>query len=713
MLLEALKKAAEDKKKALESSEQSPKKTIDSGSDDLLTSKKVMPDIAQKQTSSLSSSSDENIQLPSDIVGVTNKNHSADEKKLSSFQELVEDDGASQSSLKLTLDNSLIQESSSTNLGANSRSPKSSTDDEQPKLKLVLEETVVEQNINDKTTLTDDFEPVMTKGESSELIDSDVVHDNKEYETAQESDVSDILNKKSEKEHHAVKEECDELSLSEQKINLEDDIKPVGDVSGQYINNALDEGVIPLKKAAKKEKTPGGVVEESQKYESAVNSLTMASTLKSKKIESEEESESFKWSLDSLPGYLKLGKGENKKSSAALNPILVSGALSDDPSRNSRQSSPKLILILLMMLFFIGIIFYGILYYQTEYEAVENNMKKYNLVKAQISEKEAKDMTVSIDENIEQTTRDLPVSSKKIEDVYSEGGVDGKEVVDIIELQSSESKEGVKSLNKERTSLLEKNPVTPMSSASNIVRPVNKISQNSASNASPRSDSVAHIASSPVIYRKNIENNAAKKATIVVHTEKAILAEAYLSYKQESYTAAQQAFESVLKINPSNEFALIGLGNTAVTEQNYLLAMEYYQQALLAHPSSLNAFEAIANIAGFIVLNEEWKTSLLGMVLDYPESAILQYALGNLYVGEQDWLAAQNAYFQAVSLEPENANYIVNLAVSLDQLGKYKLATKYYTEALSLIGIQAVNFDEAEVKNRLITIRQFIAEKNL
>ena len=697
MLLEALKKAAEDKKKALESSEQSPKETIDSGSDDLLTSKEVIPDIAQKQTSSLSASSDENIQLPSDIVGVTNKNHSADEKKLSSSQKLVEDDGASQSSLKLTLDNSLIQESSSTNLGASSRSPKSSIDDEQPKLKLMLEETVVEQNINDKTTLTDDFEPVTTKGESSEVIDSDVVHDNKEYETVQE---------------------CDELSLSEQtlseqKINLEDDIKPVGDVSGQYINNVLDEGVIPLKKEAKKEKTPGGVVEESQKYESAVNSLTMASTLKSKKIESEEESESFKWSLDSLPGYLKLDKGENKKSSAALNPILVSGALSDDPSRNSRKSSPKLILILLMMLFFIGIIFYGILYYQTEYEAVENNMKKYNLVKAQISEKEAKDMTVSIDENIEQTTRDLPVSSKKIEGVYSEGGVDGKEVVDIIELQSSESKESVKFLNKERTSLLEKNPVKPMSSASNIVRPVNEISQNSASNASPRSDSVAHVASSPVISRKNIENNTAKKATIVVHTEKAILAEAYLSYEQESYTAAQQAFESVLKINPSNEFALIGLGNIAVTEQNYLLAMEYYQQALLAHPSSLNAFEAIANIAGFIVLNEEWKTSLLGMVLDYPESATLQYALGNLYAGEQDWLAAQSAYFQAVSLDPENANYIVNLAVSLDQLGKYKLATKYYTEALSLVGIQTVNFDEAQVKNRLITIRQFIAEKNL
>ncbi|VAW47630.1 hypothetical protein MNBD_GAMMA04-482, partial [hydrothermal vent metagenome] len=207
-------------------------------------------------------------------------------------------------------------------------------------------------------------------------------------------------------------------------------------------------------------------------------------------------------------------------------------------------------------------------------------------------------------------------------------------------------------------------------------------------------------------------NPPSPKAVIKVHSEESILSEAYLSYQQGDFLSAEQSFESVLAMNPQNEFALIGLGNILASKQQYVAAMNYYQRALAAEPSSLNAFEAIANISDHIALSSDWKKALTDMAQDHSESATLQYALGNLYAEGQDWLAAQSAYFQAVALEPDNADYLVNLAVSLDQLGKYNMAARYYTEALAFVDVEKVNFNEAQVKNRLISIRQFIAGRN-
>lgn len=62
---------------------------------------------------------------------------------------------------------------------------------------------------------------------------------------------------------------------------------------------------------------------------------------------------------------------------------------------------------------------------------------------------------------------------------------------------------------------------------------------------------------------------------------------------------------------------------------------------------------------------------------------------------------AQQAYFQAYAADPENPDFIFNVAVSLDQLRKSKLATQYYQMALSAAEARPAGFDRAQVENRL------------
>jgi Flp pilus assembly protein TadD len=85
--------------------------------------------------------------------------------------------------------------------------------------------------------------------------------------------------------------------------------------------------------------------------------------------------------------------------------------------------------------------------------------------------------------------------------------------------------------------------------------------------------------------------------------------------------------------------------------------------------------------------------------------------LGNLYASNNDWLAAQEYYFNAYALDMNNPDFTANLAISLDRLGKYPLAGQYYTQTLALAGATQVSFNVSDIKNRLISIRQFMDQE--
>ena len=83
-------------------------------------------------------------------------------------------------------------------------------------------------------------------------------------------------------------------------------------------------------------------------------------------------------------------------------------------------------------------------------------------------------------------------------------------------------------------------------------------------------------------------------------------------------------------------------------------------------------------------------------------SAFLHFILGNLYADQSSWSQAQQSYFQAHHLEPDNPDYAYNLAVGLDHLRQTKLALDYYRRAEQLAAAQGrANFNLSHARERI------------
>jgi Tfp pilus assembly protein PilF len=179
-----------------------------------------------------------------------------------------------------------------------------------------------------------------------------------------------------------------------------------------------------------------------------------------------------------------------------------------------------------------------------------------------------------------------------------------------------------------------------------------------------------------------------------------LLEAAYNAYRSGDFAVAQQNYSRVLRQDDKNRDALLGMAAIAQQQGNDTVAAQYYGQVL-----TLNPRDPLAQ-AGMSALEKGGspsdKESRLKLLLDQqPQSAALNFALGNLYADQSRWTEAQQVYFTAYSLQPDAAQYAYNLAVSLDHLGQAKLAAQYYQRALQLDISGSPTIDHAQAQQRL------------
>jgi tetratricopeptide (TPR) repeat protein len=180
-----------------------------------------------------------------------------------------------------------------------------------------------------------------------------------------------------------------------------------------------------------------------------------------------------------------------------------------------------------------------------------------------------------------------------------------------------------------------------------------------------------------------------------------VLMSAYEAYNAGKDAEAQQLYKQVLKRDIRNVDALLGLGAIASRQGRSADANAWYGKVLEVDPRNSIAQTALLENAsqGSALSNE---TSLKNMLAKQPDDANLHVALGNLYAEQNQWPAAQQAYFDAYSLN-RSADNAYNLAVSLDQMGKSKLALPYYQQALAQAS-NASNIDKAALLARIAAI---------
>lgn len=176
-----------------------------------------------------------------------------------------------------------------------------------------------------------------------------------------------------------------------------------------------------------------------------------------------------------------------------------------------------------------------------------------------------------------------------------------------------------------------------------------------------------------------------------------LLGNAYLAYRSGKLDEAQQLYREILEKDARNADALLGLAAIAQQRGENLMAAQYYARVLALDPRN-----AVAN-AGMSALttDENSESRLKTLLREQGNSAALHFALGNLYAEQSRWGEAQQAYFNAYTLESGNAEFAFNLAVSLDHLGQNKSAAQHYQRALQLDQSHSAGFDHAQISQHI------------
>lgn len=177
--------------------------------------------------------------------------------------------------------------------------------------------------------------------------------------------------------------------------------------------------------------------------------------------------------------------------------------------------------------------------------------------------------------------------------------------------------------------------------------------------------------------------------------------EGYAAFNAGEYDRARVAYERALRADPRNPDALHGLMALADVRGDAQQARMLLRRIAEIDPADPSVQVALSEN----VDPAAQEARLLNIAAAQPQSAPAAFALGNLYAGQARWREAQQAYFNAWTLAPDQPDHAYNLAVSLDQLRQPRLALQYYREALTLRSQRSAAFDADAVAARIAALQ--------
>jgi len=183
------------------------------------------------------------------------------------------------------------------------------------------------------------------------------------------------------------------------------------------------------------------------------------------------------------------------------------------------------------------------------------------------------------------------------------------------------------------------------------------------------------------------------------------LLQGHANVQQNDLELARRNFEQTLQRDPNNTDALLALAAIAQRQGRPGDAEYLYQRALIANPSDPAVQGAALNGATAGADPQNTESRLKTLLAAQPDSAPLNFALGNLYTRQKRWSEAQQVFFNAVAADSDNPDYLFNLAVSLDHIRQSRPAAQHYRLALEAAGKRPAAFDREQVRRRLAELQ--------
>ncbi|MCX7141930.1 MAG: tetratricopeptide repeat protein [Proteobacteria bacterium] len=184
-----------------------------------------------------------------------------------------------------------------------------------------------------------------------------------------------------------------------------------------------------------------------------------------------------------------------------------------------------------------------------------------------------------------------------------------------------------------------------------------------------------------------------------------ILEGAFQAYNAGDRAKARDGYQQVLRRNPDNRDALLGLAAVEIQDGRPDAAERHYMRLLELDPRDAHAQAGLIGLRGQVDPQAS-ESRLKSMIAAQPAASFLHFTLGNQYAAQGRWAEAQQAYFQAYTSDPEHPDFACNLAISLDRMHQTKPALEYYRRALALAADRPVSFDKARIGKRVAQLER-------
>jgi|GEM_PF-6960256 len=173
--------------------------------------------------------------------------------------------------------------------------------------------------------------------------------------------------------------------------------------------------------------------------------------------------------------------------------------------------------------------------------------------------------------------------------------------------------------------------------------------------------------------------------------------------QQGEWEAAKSELEALLRAQPTSLRALEYLAQVHTEMGNFPQAERAYAKILQLAPQNSVAQAGLIRASQSDSLGYE--ATLLALQNNYRDQAFIPFMLGNHFAGQRRWNEATGSYQQAVSLAESfgeiPAQYLYNLAISLEHLHRPGEALAQYQRAETLLAQGSNNIDLALLQTRI------------
>jgi len=189
-----------------------------------------------------------------------------------------------------------------------------------------------------------------------------------------------------------------------------------------------------------------------------------------------------------------------------------------------------------------------------------------------------------------------------------------------------------------------------------------------------------------------------------------MLSEAFKAFQSGQFDTAELLYRNVLKEEPDNRDVHLGLAAIAINKGDKETAYAQYYQLLDQNPDDALALSSLISLSNN---TDPLKDESVIKILLHKEGEVpyLYFSLGNIYARQLRWAEAQQAFFNAYSLDSTNSDYVLNLAISLDKIGQYVTALDFYSVAVEMTQYSSARFDLSSVNSRILTLSKIIESK--